>query len=137
MSERRTAAMTVEVGSDAIARLTTFGNSISVAEEMVSGTGNTTSTDNAIIEVYAPVSVGETANVGGVGLLTDAGRSAIKDATRDATEDIVVKHRYEDGSGTDYTGFFTNYEQTAEVPNVERFTAQFRVNDVTEVAAGS
>jgi hypothetical protein len=135
MSERRTAAMTASVGGSTIARLTSFGNSISVTEEMVSGTGNTTTGDNAIKEVYVPVSVGETANLGGVGMLTDAGRSAVKTATRDATEAVIIEHRYDDGSGTDYTGFFTNYEQTAELPNVERFTAQFRVNAVTEVAA--
>jgi len=133
--ERRTAAMTVTVGTDAVGRLTTFGNSISVTEEMVSGTGDTTTTDNAIKEVYVPVSVGETANVGGISLVTSVGEAAIEAAARDATEALTVEHRYEDGSGKDYVGFFTNYEKTAELPNVQRFTAQFRVNSVTDVAA--
>jgi hypothetical protein len=133
--ELKTAKMTVTVGTDAIGRLTTFGNSISVSEEMVSGANDTTSTDNAVVETYIPVSVGETANVGGICLVSNDGESAIVDATRDATEGLVVEYRNPDGSGTDYTGFFTNYEKTAELPNVQRFTAQFRVNSVSPVAA--
>lgn len=135
MSEKRTAAATVTIGTDVVGRLTTFGSATSVTEEMVSGTSDTTTTDNAILEKYAPVSVGKTANVGGVSLYIDVGRSAIEAAADDATEDITVELRYEDGSGYDYTGFFTNYETSAELPNVERFTAQFRVNEKTAVAA--
>lgn len=136
MAEQRTAAMTVTVGTDDIGRLTTFGNSVSVTEEQVSGANDTTTTDNAILETYVPVSVGETANVGGISLKTPVGESAIEDAARDATEDITLEFRYADGSGRDYTGFFTNYEKTGELPNVFRFTAQFRVNSSTAVTAG-
>lgn len=127
--------MTVRIGSDAIAVLTTFGNSINVTEEMVSGAGDTTTTDNAIKGVYIPVQVDETANTGGISVYNGAGEAAIVAAARDATEEIVIEQRWEDGSGTDYTGFFTNYELTAELPNVARFTAQFRVNGVTPVGS--
>jgi hypothetical protein len=135
MAERRTAGMTVEVDNSLVARLTSFGNSISVSEEMISGAGDTTTEDNAIIEKYIPLSVGETANVGGITLKTDVGRAKIEEVIGATEENVVVKHRYEDGSGTDYTGFFTNFENTGELPNVFRFTAQFRVNSKTAVAA--
>jgi len=136
MSERRTAGMSATIGSDEIARLTTFGNDIEVTEEQVSGSGDTVGDPPIVKERYIPVSVGETANCGGVSLIAEGGEAAVKAAAR--TGDIVtLEFRHEDGSGTDYEGFFTNYSQTGELPNVFRFTAQFRVNDTTSVPAGS
>ena len=132
----RFAAMSIAIGNDTVGRITQFGASISVSEEMISGSEDTTTGDNAILEKYVPVSVGQTANTGGVSLLSDTGQAAVEAAAEDATEAIVLKYRREDGSGTDYTGFFTNYEKTGELTaNVFRFTAQFRVNTKTAVPA--
>lgn len=136
MAERRFATISVSLGADTVGRITQFGESITVSEEMISGSEDATSGDNAIVEKYIPVSVGQTANCGGVSLITDDGQAAVKAAAEDATEDLVLEFRYADGSGTDYTGFFTNYENTGELSaNVFRFTAQFRVNSKTDVPA--
>ena len=134
----RFAAMSVEIGNDTVGRITQFGASTSVSEEMISGSEDTTTGDNAILEKYIPVSVGKTANLGGVSLLDDDGQDAIEVAADNATESAILKYRREDGSGTDYTGFFTNHEKTGELTaNVFRFTAQFRVNTKTAVPAPS
>ena len=133
---QRFATMSVSIGNDTVGRITQFGESITVSEEMISGSEDTTTGDNAILEKYIPVSVGQTANTGGVTLVSDTGQSAIRDAAADATEEVVLELRYADGSGVDYTGFFQNYENSGELTaNVWRFTAQFRVNSKEDVAA--
>lgn len=135
--ELKTAKMTVTVGAtgDKIGRLTTFGNSISVSEEMTSGADDVTSGGGVVLEQYEPVSVGETANVGGISLVSNDGEAAIVSAARNPSSGLVLEYRNPDGSGTDYTGFFQGYEKTAELPNVQRFTATFRVNSTSSVAA--
>lgn len=133
---RRFATCSVSIGADVVGKITQFGRSITVSEEMVSGSEDATSTGNAIVEKYAPVSVGETANTGGVSIVNDAGQIAVEDAAKNATEDVTLEFRYPDGSGVDYTGFFTNFEENGELSaNVFRFTAQFRVNESTDVTA--
>lgn len=122
------------MAGDEIGRLTTFGHDIEVSEEEVSGSGNTAGDPPIVKEQYVPVSVGETANCGGVSIKDDAGEAAIKTAARTGDE-VILEHRYEDGTGTNYTGFFTNYSTSGELPNVFRFTAQFRVNDTAAVPA--
>lgn len=134
----RFASMSVELGADTVGKITQFGESISVSEEMISGSEDTTTTDNATLETYIPVSVGQTANLGGVALLSDTGQNAIRAAAKNATEALVLKYRKPDGSGVDYVGFFQNYEKSGELTaNVHRFTAQFRVNSETIVAAST
>lgn len=128
----RFATMSIELGTDVVGRITQFGESFTTSEEMISGSEDATTADNAILEKYVPVSVGQTANIGGVSLLTDAGQNAVRVAAKNATEALVLKYRKPDGSGTDYTGFFTSYEKSGELTaNVHRFTAQFRVNSET------
>lgn len=130
---RRFATCSVSIGAELVGKITQFGRSITVSEEMISGSEDATTGDNAIVEKYVPVSVGQTANTGGVSLTTDAGQSAIEAAAENATEGVVLQFRYADGTGMDYTGFFTNFEENGEVSaNVFRFTAQFRVNSKTE-----
>ena len=133
---RRFATCSIEIDDTVVGKLTQYGKSTTVSEEMVSGSEDATTGDNAILEKYIPVSVGKTANIGGVALSDDAGQTALEDAADDATEAVVLKFRYADGSGEDQTGFFTNYEESGELSaNVFRFTGQFRVNDKEKVAA--
>lgn len=133
---KRFATCSVEIGDDLVGKLTQYGKSTTVSEEMVSGAEDATTADNAILEKYIPVSVGKTANVGGVALKDDVGQSALETAADAATENIILKFRNADGSGEDQTGFFTNFEESGELSaNVFRFTGQFRVNSKTPVAA--
>ena len=134
----RFAAMSIAIGDDTVGKITQFGASTSVSEEMISGSEDTTTEDNAILEQYVPVSVGKTANISGVCIVGDDGQAAVETAADNATEGVVLKYRRGDtpAAGTDYTGFFTNFEKTGELTaNVFRFTAQFRVNGKTPVTA--
>ena len=134
----RFASTAVSIGNDVIGRVTQFGRSITISEEMISGSEDTTTGNNAILEKYIPVSVGETANIAGTSVTDDTGQIAVEVAARNATEGVVIEFRRPDGSGIDYTGFFTNFEENGELSaNVYRYTAQFRVNDVDAVAAPS
>lgn len=132
--ERTSAGLVVKVDDEIVGAITSFGESYNITEEEVSSSEDTVGVaPNKIIrQRFIATSVGHTANVGGVALATEAGtdtgQSDLKDAV-EAGKTVQVSIEDQHDGGKVLTGFFTNYEESAELPNVFRFTASFRVNE--------
>ena len=133
-NERRVAGFSISDGTNDIGRILGYSLSTEVSEEEVSGLGDTVSDPPVISEQYLATSVGKTAALNGISIIDDSGQSAVETAAETGDE-MTLEYRYDDGSGYDLTGFFTSHEKTGEKPDTEKFSAEFRVNTKTSVAA--
>lgn len=120
----------VEIDGVVVAKITSFQSTSEISEEQVSGSEDTVGTaPNKITkEVYKPVSVGQTAQAEGIYKTSDQGQSDLQDAA-DTGLEVQIRHVRQDGQGHLYTGFFTNYQESGQLPGIYTWTAQFRVND--------
>lgn len=133
--ERTSAGLIIKIGVVVVGAITSFGESYNVTEEDVSGSEDTVGIAPAAIirSRFLATSVGHTANVGGIALASGgnvAGQTALKAAVKvGTTVNLVSEDQH--GATKTLSGFFTNYEESAELPNVFRFTASFRCNSET------
>lgn len=116
-----------------VGKVTSWTDTTSVSEELVSGSEDVvgTSPNQIIKEKYRPTSQGVTANVEGVYIPDDTGQGDLKTAARSGTE-VTLKQLDQDAYGEELVGFFTNFEVTGELQGIYTFSAQFRSNDETE-----
>lgn len=141
-TERKVAGFTVGDGTDTFANVTNFEKNMSISEEEVSGLADTTSGSPPILkEKYLPVSVGETASLSGVAFGGDGSGTGPHSAALEGFETkarqgtiFTLEYRYEDGSGWDIEGFFTEFNYTGDKGEAtEKYSGNFRINDVTKV----
>lgn len=120
----------VEIDGETIAKVTSFQSTSEISEEQVSGSEDTVgeAPDSITKEVYKPVSIGKTAQMEGIYKTESDGQSDLEDAS-DTGLEVQIRHVRQDGQGHLYTGFFTNYDETGELPGIYTWSAQFRVND--------
>ena len=136
-TRRRVAGFTAEVGEDEIAVILGYERAIEISEEEVAGLADTVGDPPIINEQYLAQSVGKTAAVNGISVVDDDGQAAVETAAGTGAE-VILKFRYDDESGYDLTGHFTNYTVTGDKGAItEKFSANFRVNKKEPVAAPS
>lgn len=131
--QRRTAGATLkDEAGEAIGCLTGWTHTINQDEAEVSCLNSTQGSPPVLKKVYKPNGSDETLSVDGVSKFNSSGQSTVKQAARNGTI-LTVAFRYYDGSGANYTGFVTNYEETGSKDDfAETFSADFRINDVVE-----
>ena len=140
--EKRVAGFNVSDGTNTLANITSYDINVSVSEEEVSGLGDTVGSVPIISEKYMAVSVGKTASLAGVVYTgegssgtgpTDASLEAFIDKAETGGE-MTLEYRYDDASGYDLTGFFTEFSLTGDKGEAtEKYTGNFRVNTKTDV----
>ena len=118
------AGVSVTVDGVAVAKITSLTKSTNVTETEVTGTEDQIASSTAVFQQFTPTAVGKTMQFGGIALSSDSGQSDLQDAVDGADEVVLV------AGGTTATGFFTQYEETGQLPGVFTFTASFRVNSV-------
>lgn len=142
MPERRVAGFEVSDGTNALANILGYEIASEISEEEVAGLGDTVGDPPIISEKYLAQSVGKTANINGIvfsggGVTgdgpTDAALSSyITNAETGAA--MTLEYRYNDGSGYDLNGFFTNFTLTGDKGEAtEKYSGSFRVNSKTAV----
>lgn len=119
------AGISVTVDAVAVAKITSLTKSTNVTETEVTGTDDQITGSTAVFQQFTPTAVGKTMAFGGIAIGGDAGQSDLQDAVDGADEVVLV------AGGTTATGFFTQYEETGQLPGVFTFTASFRVNSIT------
>jgi len=135
MSRRRVAGFTAKAGDDDIAAILGYERATEIAKEEVAGLSDTVGDPPIINEQYMAQSVGKTAAVNGISVVDDDGQAAVDTAAETGAE-VVLAFRYDDGSGYDLTGHFTNYTVTGDKGEAtEKFSANFRVNSKQAVPA--
>lgn len=132
-NKKRTAGATVKIGQDVVGCLTGWDFTTEVGEAEVSCLDDTVGSPPVIEEQYKPQSVNYTGSVEGVSIFNDPGQSAIENAA-DTGAVVTLEFRYYNGSGYDFTGFFTNYNYSGSKDDfAEQFTAEMRINEKVEV----
>lgn len=128
------AGSVLEIDGVVVAKVTSISRSTSVSEEQVSGSEDKAGTaPNQITkEVYKPVSVGETLQLEGIYKTGDTGQSDVEDAAKTGQE-VQLRHYKQDGKGYLETGFFTQFDEQGQLPNVYTFSGAFRVNESSAV----
>ena len=142
MSEKLVAGVTISDGTNVLGNVLGWQNDISVNEENVSGLSDTVGSPPIIKNKFLPVDVGETLSMNGIvytGTGTGNGPDSVPDealkTAGSAGTILTLELRYQDGSGYDYTGFFTAYNQTGDkAGSTLKYSGTFRVNDKTDVA---
>jgi len=130
---RRVAGFTAAIGDDDIAVILGYEIATEISEEEVSGLADTVGDPPIISEQYLAQSVGKTAAVNGISVVDDTGQAAVDTAVSTGAV-VTLKYRYDDDSGYDLTGFFTNHTRTGDKGEAtEKFSANFRVNSKTAV----
>lgn len=127
------AGSAITIDTEAVGKVTSWTETTSVSEEMVSGSDDTigTAPNQIVQEKYRPVSAGVTGNVEGIYIPDNTGQSDLRTAAKAGTE-VTLNQTDQNGYGNEHTGFFTNFEITGELQGVYTFSAQFRSNDETE-----
>ena len=135
MPERRVAGFHANIGSDTVANVTSFERADEISEEEVASLNDTVGDPPIINEKYLPVARGTTASMSGIVHSDDDALSAIRTAARTGAI-ITLEFRYEDESGYDLEGFFTNFTDTGDKGEATvKYSGSFRVNDQTDVPA--
>jgi len=135
--KKRTAGAAVTIGTDEVGCLTGWDFTTEVGETEVSCLSDTVGNPPVIEQTYEPQSVNYTGSVEGMSVFSDAGQSAIE-AAADSGAEVTLEFRYYDGSGYDFTGFFTSYNFTGSKDDfAETFTAEMRINSKEPVSAGA
>jgi|SRR5699024_3249804 len=127
-NKKRTAGASVTIGTDEIGCLTGWDFTTETGEAEVSCLGDTVGDPPVIKQTYEPQSVNYTGSVEGVSIFNDAGQAAVENAA-DTGAEVTIEFRYYDGSGYDFTGFFTSYNFSGSKDDfAESFTAEMRIN---------
>ncbi len=140
MPEVKFAGTVIEVQDEVVAKVTSFGRSLDIAEEDVTGAEDVISGTDVLQQQFVAISVGETASVEGIAIEDASGLDSGQSELRDAAEsgDVVsLRHVRNTGHGQVLTGFFTSYEETGSTAGVYRFTGNFRVNEKEAIVPGS
>lgn len=116
--------ITITVDAVTVAKITSLTKSTNVTETEVTGTEDAISGSTAVFQQFTPTAVGKTMQFGGIAIANNSGQSVLQAAVDDADDVVLV------AAGTTATGFFTQYEETGQLPGVFTFTASFRVNSV-------
>lgn len=129
------------IDNELVAKITSFGESLEIAEENITGSEDFIAGTDVLREKYTSISVGQTVDIEGIVIETSAagpndGQSELKDAAEEGKE-VVMKQTRNTGYGNLYTGFFTSYEENASTSEVYKFSGTFRVNSVTKITPGS
>lgn len=140
-NEVKFANTVITVQSEVVAKVTNFTKSVSVSEVDVTGAEDVVAGTNILYQQFVPIAVGETASVEGItvedevsGL--DVGQSELKDAA-ESGEVVTIQHTRNTGYGTEYTGFFTSYEESGGVNGVYTFRGDFRVTSKSDIVPSS
>lgn len=133
MARRKVAGFTATIGEDEIAAILGYEINTEISEEEVSGLEDTVGDPPIISETYLAQSVGRTAAINGISVVDDDGQAAVETAAETGAE-VTLEYRYDDGTGFDLTGHFTNHTRTGDKGEVtEKFSGTFRVNSKDNV----
>ena len=134
MANRRFAGTTVKIDSVTVAKITSWGRDSSTAETDVTGSEDVVAGTEILQTKMEPTGISTTINFAGIEVIGDTGQSDVETAFGEGTE-VVITQLYNDGTGKDYTGFLTSYNQSGSVGDaVYKFTATFRVNSIAAAA---
>lgn len=128
------AGASIKVDSVVVGIVTGAEETINVDEVEVTGVEDVSGTapDQISAKKYRPVGVDQTVTINGIYKPGDAGQKDLRDAAL-AGESIDLEVLDQSGNGTDYEGFLTGFTKTGALAGVITFTANFRVNDYTDV----
>src|SRR5690625_355116 len=125
----RFAGTRIKVNDEVVAKVTNFSSESEIEEEDVTGSEDIKEGSLVLQEKYIPVSVGETLSLEGIAIAKDEGQSELKTAAKSG-QIVELEHTTHDGTGTEYEGFFTSYEEEGDVSDgVYTWSGEFRVND--------
>lgn len=131
----------IEVNGEVVAKVTSFNRTSSVNEEDITGYEDTIPGSFTLLQEFAAISVNATASLEGIAIESaaeglDDGQSELRDAA-EAGLDVTLRHTRNTGHGQVLTGFFTNYEETADTASVYKWSGDFRVNKKEDISPGS
>jgi|SRR5690625_2330183 len=134
--QKRSAGFNITIGTDEVGCITGWELGLEANEQEIACLSDTVGNPPVIEEKYIVTSVNKTSSVTGVSLFDDDGQNALFTAANAGTV-VTLEYRYYDGSGYDLEGHFQSFNLTGSKDQfAETFTGQFRVNELTEVAAG-
>ncbi len=141
MDEVKFASTVVVVDSELVAKVTAFNKNTSISEEDVTAAENVIPGTDVLHSEFVSIMVSETANVEGIVIEKastgmDDGQSELKNAA-DTGKTVTMRQTRNTGYGYNLTGFFTSYEESADVSGVYKFKSTFRINTKTEIVPGS
>src|SRR5690625_1147370 len=127
--KRRVAGASIKDADDnTIGCITGWTLTINQDEAEVSCLSDTQGSPPVIQKKFKPNGSDTTYSLEGVSIFNDAGQSALRQTAIDGSE-VTLQFRYYDGSGANYTGFATNYEESGSKDDfAETFSADFRIN---------
>lgn len=132
---KRSAGFNISDGTNTLGCVLSWNLNTEAQEVEISCLGDTTGDPPVIQEQYIVTSINNTFEFSGQSLFDDSGQSTIRTASRTGAE-VTLEARYYDGSGYDLTGYVLSYSESGSKEQFsEEFTANMRVNEVTEVAA--
>ena len=131
----RFAGTRIKVNDEVVAKVTSFSTSFDIEEEDITGSEDVKEGSLILHQQHLPVSMGETISLEGIAIAGDDGQSELKETAK-AGEEATLEHTVADGSGTEYTGYFTSYEEEGSVSDgVYTWSGEFRVNDEEPIEA--
>lgn len=132
---KRSAGFNISDGTNTVGCVLSWNLNTEAQEVEISCLGDTAGDPPVIEEQYIVTSVNNTFEFTGQSLFDDAGQSAIRTASRTGAE-LTLEARYYNGSGYDLTGPILSYSESGSKEQFsEEFTANMRVNSITDVAA--
>jgi hypothetical protein len=136
-TEEKFAGTSVKIDDVTIAKVTSLTTpNLTITESEITGAEDVASGGDILQQKYSSIAVGETANVEGIVITDDAGQSALKAAARTGAT-VDIEWTGPSGNGGTLEGFFTSYQENRVTTDVAKFSGGFRVNDNTEISAGS
>lgn len=141
VNEIKFAKTIVKVGGYIVAKVTSWTDTAETSEENITGAEDYIAGTDVLREQYTSISVGQTAEMEGIAIEDpttgrDDGQSALKEAAKSGEIVELVKTNF-NGFGYTYSGFFTNYEESASSSEVYKWTGSFRINSEAEITPGS
>ncbi len=135
-NEIRYAGSVFKIGSDVVAKVTSFKYDSSMDEidvtgaEDVSGSLTEKKFLTTAIEQSAAI---EGIAVAGTAAAREPGQSALRTAGENGNE-VTLSVTDSNGYGFDYVGYFTSYGESAAVGDTWKFSGGFRINSKTAVS---
>jgi hypothetical protein len=131
----------VTIDSEVVAKITAFNKNVSVSEEDVTGSEDILPGTDVLHSQFVSIAISETAAVEGIAIESavsgpDDGQSELKNAA-ETGKIVTMRHVRNTGYGHSLAGFFTSYEETADVSGVYKFKGTFRVNTKNSIVPGS
>lgn len=140
-NEIKFARTIIKVDNETVSKVTSWTNTAETSEEDITGAEDYISGTTVLHEQYTPISIGETAELEGIAIENsntgmDDGQSALKVAAKTG-QIVTVERTRNTGFGDRYTGFFTNYEESADTSSVYKWSGSFRINTQEDIVPGS